>query len=176
MFLILLFLGIIMGQSFRVYIQRIVTVSIYQVLRQVKTGSYTIAIPDSYAMQLEWWTVLALYTDELGNSGIHIASDVIDVGNLWEDVFTDTNYSYEDLKTNMENWYSTESSTYIRNFAFDNLFLVHGAEGDAYLNAYNFTEAKLGGTTEVNIVPIPAAGWLLVSGMVGLIGVRRFRR
>ncbi|HHP7233111.1 MAG TPA: VPLPA-CTERM sorting domain-containing protein [Desulfobacterales bacterium] len=40
---------------------------------------------------------------------------------------------------------------------------------------YENFDADLVGTTDVNVVPIPAAAWLLVSGLLGIIGVRRYK-
>ena len=63
----------------------------------------------------------------------------------------------------------TESSPRLTNLGLTNL--SNGSTGTWYFDFDDAEAFRIGGTAQV--VPSPAAAWLLASGLVGLVGIRR---
>jgi hypothetical protein len=59
------------------------------------------------------------------------------------------------------------------NFMFDP---VTASKFKAEFTQFNLSGARVNELDAITAVPIPAAVWLLGSGLIGLIGVRRFRK
>lgn len=119
----------------------------------------------------QWYTVLALSAD--GQHVIIGSNNTAMDGGAWETFFPTVSES--DMIANLTAHYTEASAAYLRSFYLDYLHQFHGGEFGDQINLYSFSDGALAGTAyaQTNGVPDPGTIWLLGSGLVGLVGLRR---